>query len=219
MKIIGLIASLILTFFSIGQKSYYFSEPFPNNQSSQTAVNEKWHGRYAVNNGKNIYEVNSEGIFMVSTTISSISREEIRESTKYDVRDNYIFGVVSNDSLPCVLEDERYFFGIRNKDVIVGKGSKNELRSSGRVANEFILSTYENGYYIPSIIRFESKSISTTQLDYDYETTVFDFIADKKSVQGQNIELIVLKPDAVEFDSILKDSTIFSIIQEFKKTK
>ncbi|MEJ6583258.1 MAG: hypothetical protein QNL61_03155 [Crocinitomicaceae bacterium] len=219
MKIIGLIASLILTFFSIGQKSYYFSEPCPNNQSSQTTVNEKWHGRYAVNNGKNIYEVNSEGIFMVSTTISSISREEIRESTKYDVRDNYIFGVVSNDSLPYVLEGERYFFGIRNKDVIVGKGSENELRSSGRVASEFILNTYENGYFIPSIIRFESKSISTTQLDYDYETTVFDFIADKKSVQGQNIELIVLKPNAAEFNSILKDSTIFSIIQEFKKTK
>ena len=219
MKIIGLIASLILTFFSIGQKSYYFSEACPNNQSSQTTVNEKWYGRYAVNNGKNIYEVNSEGIFMISTTISSISREEIRESTKYDVRNNYIFGVLLNDSLPCVLEDDRYFFGIRNKDILIGNGSKNELRPSGRVANEFILNTYENGYFIPSIIRFESKSISTTQLDYDYETTVFDFIVDKKSVQGQNIELIVLKPNVAEFNSILKDALIFSIIQEFKKTK
>ena len=123
MKIIGLIASLILTFFSIGQKSYYFSEPLPSNQKAQSVVNEKWHGKYAVNNSKNILEINSDGIFMVSTTISSISREEIRESTTFDVRNNYIFGVLLNDSIPCVLEDERYFFGIRNKDVIVGAGS------------------------------------------------------------------------------------------------
>lgn len=219
MKIIGLIASLMLTFFSIGQKSYYFSEPSPSNQRSQVTVDEKWHGRYSVSKGDLIFEINAEGIFMVSTTISSISREEIRESSKYEVRNNYIFGVVLNDSLPCVLEDDRYFFGIRNKDVIVGVGSKNELRPSGRVANEFILNTYENGYYLPSILRFEAKSISTAQLDYDYETTVFDFIVNKKSVQGQNIELILLKPDATEFNSLLKDPTIFSILQEFKKTK
>jgi len=219
MKIIGLIASLILTFFSIGQKSYYFSEPLPSNQKAQSVVNEKWHGKYAVNNGKNILEINSDGIFMVSTTISSISREEIRESTTFDVRNNYIFGVLLNDSIPCVLEDERYFFGIRNKDVIVGAGSKNELRPSGRVANEFILSTYENGYFLPSIMRFETKNVSTGQLDYDYETTVFDFISEKKSVQGQNIEIVVLKPDAAEFNSLLKDVTIFSILDEFKKTK
>jgi len=219
MKIFGLIASLILTFFSIGQKSYYFSEPLPSNQTKQFKVDSKWHGKYTVNNGKNLFEVNDEGIYMISTTISSISREEIRESTKYDVRNNYIFGVLSNDSLPCVLEDERYFFGIRNKDVIVGSGSKNELRPSGRVANEFILNTYENGYYLPSIIRFESKNISTAQLDYDYETTVFDFIEEKKSVQGQNIELVVLKPNAMEFNTLLKDATIFSILDEFKKTK
>ncbi len=219
MKIIGLIASLILTFFSIGQKSYYFSEPLPSDQTAQSVVNEKWHGKYAVNNGKNILEVNPDGIFMVSTTISSISREEIRESTKYDVRNNYIFGVVLNDSLPCVLEDDRYFFGVRNRDVIIGPGSKNELRPSGRVANEFILNTYENGYYLPSIIRFETKNISTVQLDYDYETTVFDFIVEKKSVQGQNIELVVLKPTIREFNTLLKDVTIFSILDEFKKTK
>jgi len=219
MKIIGLIASLILTFFSIGQKSYYFSEPLPSNQKAQSVVNEKWHGKYAVNNGKNILEINSDGIFMVSTTISSISREEIRESTTFDVRNNYIFGVLLNDSIPCVLEDERYFFGIRNKDVIVGAGSKNELRPSGRVANEFILNTYENGYFLPSIMRFETKNVSTGQLDYDYETTVFDFISEKKSVQGQNIEIVVLKPDAAEFNSLLKDVTIFSILDEFKKTK
>ena len=78
MKIIGLIASLILTFFSIGQKSYYFSEALPSNKKAQSVVDKKWHGKYAVNNGKNILEVNSDGVFMVSTTISSISREEIR---------------------------------------------------------------------------------------------------------------------------------------------
>src|SRR5690606_25421830 len=103
----------------------------------------------------------------------------------------------------------RYFFGIRNKEVIIGAGSKNVLLPSGRVSNEFILNVYENGYYIPSIVVFESKKISISQLDYDYETTVFDFIVDKKSVQGQKIEIIVLKPNLSEFETLLKDPTIF----------
>lgn len=217
MKIFGLIASLLFTFFSIGQKSYYFSEPYPNNEKSQNIVDKKWHGKYTVGRGNHSYEVNEEGIFMVSTTISSISREEIRESSKYDIRDNYIFGVVENDSLPCILENDRYFFGIRNKDVIIGVGSKNILKPSGRVANEFILNTYENGYYMPSIIRFESKKLAVSQLDYDYETTVFDFILDKKSIQDQNIELVILKPTSEEFDQLLNNSEVFSILKTYIK--
>ena len=219
MKIFGLIASLIFTFCSIGQKSYYFSEPSPINGKDQSTIDKKWHGTYAVNKGNYVYEVNEEGISVVSTTISSISREEIRESSTYDVRDKYIFGVVENDSLPCVLENDRYFFGIRNTENILGPGSKNKLRPSGRVPNEFILNVYENGYYMPSTIIFESKKISISQLDYDYETTVFDFISDRKSVQGQNIEIIILKPNADEFRSLLKNNEVFSIKQEFKKKR
>lgn len=219
MKIIGLIASLFLTFFSIGQKSYYFANPLPANQTKQISVDPRWYGNYATNSGKNTLEVSQDGIFMVSTTISSISRDEIRESSKYDVRNNYIFGVLKNDSIPCVLEGDRYFFGVRNKDVIIGSGSKNELRSSGRNPNEYILNTYDNGYFLPSLLRFESKSIFTSQIDYDYETTVFDFIADKKNVQGQHLELVILNPNTTELNTLIKDITIFSILDEFKKVK
>lgn len=219
MKIFGLIASLFFTFFSIGQKSYYFSEPSPINGKSQTTVDKKWHGKYIVSKGNYVYEVNESGISMISTTISSISREEIRESSKYDVRNNYIFGIVENDSLPCVLENDRYFFGVRNREVIIGVGSKNVLIPSGRVPNEYILNVYENGYYMPSIIVFETKKISISQLDYDYETTVFDFIAEKKSVQSQNLEIVVLKPSTAEFSALLKNTEVFSIKQAYSKTR
>jgi len=219
MKIFGLIASLFFTFFSIGQKSYYFSESYPNNGKSQNTVDKKWHGKYIVGKGNNVYEVNEDGISMVSTVISSISREEIRESSKYDVRNNYIFGIIENDSLPCVLENERYFFGVRNKEIIIGAGSKNVLKPSGRIPNEFILNVYENGYYMPSIILFESKKISISQLDYDYETTVFDFITEKKSVQGQNLEIVILNPSDEEFSTLLKNISVFSIQQEYTKTR
>ena len=219
MKIFGLIASLFFTFFSIGQKSYYFSHACPLNQKSVTKVDSKWYGKFAVGKGDHVYEVNSDGVSMVSTTISSISREEIRESSKYDVRDNYLFGVLENDSVPCVLENDRYFFGIRNKETIVGAGSKNILTPSGRVPNEYILNVFENGYYIPSILLFESKRISVQQLDYDFETTVFDFIVNKKSLKGTALEIVVLSPDGNEFSSLLKNSTVFSILQEYKKTR
>lgn len=217
MKIVGLIASLSLTFFSIGQKSYYFSSSLPSGEASLVTVDKKWHGKYALGAGNLLLEVSETGIAMISTTISSISREEIRESSTYDVRNGYIFGVVLNDSIPCVLEDDRYFFGIRNKDQIVGGSSKNVLSASGRVANEYILNTYENGYYIPSILLFENKSVTSKQLDYDLETSVFDFVASQKNVQGAALDLVVLSPTNEEFKSLL--NTVFLIVDVYKKTK
>ena len=93
----------------------------------------------------------------------------------------------------------------------------NQRLTNFRLTTDEIKDIYR--YFLPSIMRFETKKVSTGQLDYDYETTVFDFISEKKSVQGQNIEIVVLKPDAAEFNSLLKDVTIFSILDEFKKTK
>ena len=217
MKIFGLIASLFLTFSLIGQKSYYFSSSLPEGEASLTTVDKKWYGKYTIGTGNHVLEVNEGGIAMISTTISSISREEIRESSTYDVRNGYIFGVLQNDSLPCIMEEDRYFFGIRNKETIIGAGSKNVLCRSNRVANEFILNTYENGYYVPSTLLFENKNLTAKQLDYDFETTAFDFIQSKKSIQGTDLEIILLSPTKEELSTLL--NTVFLISNTYKKTR
>jgi len=216
MKIVGLIASLLMSLFSIGQKSYYFSDPLPSSDKSTMAIDSKWFGHYESKAEGRSYEVTMEGIYVISTSISSISREAIRESTLYDVRDNFIFGVIANDSLPCVLEGERYYFGIKNKDVLIGNDSKNQLTRVS--SNEYIVNFYENGYYLPELLVFERNKLIIKDFDYDFETKIFDGIESIKRIPTEYHELIVLSPNESEYNELVNNG-IYPDVVEFKKIK
>ena len=214
MKIYCLIASLILSFSSISQKSYYFSDPVPSATSKIDQVDKNWHGTYKSKDGTLSYQMDEKGISIISTNVSSISRETIRESSKYDVRNKYIFGVVDNDSIPCILEEDRYYFGIQNTDVFVGDGSQNILTKTAE-SNVFIINKYENGNYIPVLLEFKGKKLTMSYFDYDSEDTKFDFIENQTSIDTQYQKLIILSPSETEFTE-LKTKGIFDYPKLFK---
>lgn len=216
MKIISVITILFSTFFSIGQKSYYFSDPLPDLSSKVFAVDKKHYGKYHSDVIARSYEVNELGIAIISTTISSIDRTTIREMAQYDVRNGYIFGVVEDDSLPCVLEGELYYFGINHKEQLTGIDSKNVLTKLN--GDEYILNYFDNGVYTPVLLQFNHKILTIKQFDYDLETTIFDFIVNKKSIQGEYHEMIVLSPSKEEYNSLLLES-LFTLRGTFKKTR
>jgi hypothetical protein len=214
MKIFCLIASLILSFSSISQKSYYFSDPLPSVAAKVATIDAKWHGTYASGTGIT-YKIDANGISIVSTSISSISRESIRESSKYDVRGGFIFGVIENDSLPCVLDDERYYFGVHNVDIFVGTGSLNVLTKT-KTSSVYILNVYENGNYVPMQFSFKGNKLTVSYFDYDSETTAFDFIAEKKDIAVEQQKLVILSPSVDEFGS-LETKGIFADEKVFKR--
>ena len=215
MKIIGLLASLFLTFISIGQKSYYFSDPMPSAENSVTTVASSQFGKYVASNGRT-YEFSNEGVYVISTSISSISRETIRESSKYSVRNGFIHGVLENDSLPCVTEGERHYFGVKNKDAIIGIGSDNVMCKID--ANTYIINVFENGQYIPTRIKFIGKTVSISYFDYEIDTEIFDFIETQKSIETDQYQLIILTPTESEFIK-LSNSGIYPDSREYKLTK
>lgn len=217
MKIFGLIAILFLSQYGIGQKSYYFSDPVANNMGSLQSVDEKYFGTYTSSNGR-IYEINAVGIFIISTSISSMSRESIRESAKFDVRNGFIHGVVENDSIPCVLDGERYYFGIRNKDQIIGPGSNNTLSRSTARSNEYYINIRENDVYYPIKLVLNRNDLQISYFDYEFETTVFDNVEKTKTINSEMTELVILSPDQNEFDQLL-NAGIFGSSVKFKKAK
>lgn len=215
MKIYCLIASVILSFSSISQKSYYFSDPLPSVDAKVNHVDSKWYGNYASNSGVLTYQIDEYGITIVSTSISSMSRESIRESSQYDVRGGYIHGVLKNDSIPCVLDGERYYFGVRNTDVFVGIGSKNILKKTTS-SNIYFLNLFENGNYLPMQLEFKGGKLTIRYFDYETDATQFDFIVEKKSIEIQFQELIVLSPTIDEFARLRKEG-VFDLPKVFKK--
>ena len=216
MKIIGLLTSLFLTFFSIGQKSYYFSDPLPSIADKVTNVDSRYFGLYKSNEAARSYEINEEGIYIISTSISSVSREMIRESSTYRVHNNYIFGVVKDDSLPCVLEGERYYFGIQNKDILLSTGSKNALAKIS--SSKYVLNHAEDGLFTPSLLTFVGNKLILQEFTYDFETSVFDTIEDKKVTPSEHFDIVILSPTKDEFNNLMTNS-IFAESFTFKKKR
>ena len=87
------------------------------------------------------YVIDEKGISIVTVAIASITREQVRESSKLQVRGNYLFGIKANDSVPCALEGENYYYGIESKLVIAGEGSMNTLIKIN--SNKYVINFHE----------------------------------------------------------------------------
>lgn len=212
MKLITITALLFISFFGVSQVSYDFSEALPPKGNTVSTVSNSLFGQYQSDNKETFYEFKEDGVWIISTLISSISRETIRESSKYTVKNGYIFGVVENDSLPCELEGERYYFGMRNKEQIIGGNSKNILKKIDQ--STYVINFYENGGYTPSLFTFTSKSLSVQHFDYETGTTLFESIEKKSNKMVEKMNYITLTPTENEFSkigfsSILGGKTIY----------
>jgi hypothetical protein len=216
MKIISVISIVFCTFLAIGQKSYYFSNPLPSGENTIRIVDKSYFGTYHSQSVARSYEFSASGINIITTSISSIGRESIRELSKYDVRNGFIFGVVEDDSLPCILEDDRYYFGINLTDELIGGDSKNVLTKIN--ATSYIINFFDDGVYTPVLLIFDGKELRIEQFDYDLETTVFDFIEDQKSVDGKHHEMVILSPTTEEYQTLVKKD-IFDVQGVFKRKK
>jgi hypothetical protein len=215
MKIFTIAFSLLTCFVGFSQTSYDFSQILPPLEAKINAVLPSHFGKYQAKNGESFYEFDATGVWIVTTIFSSIAKETIRESSKYTVRNGYIFGVALEDSLPCELENDRYHFGMRNKEQIIGTDSPNGLKKIS--ANSYLLCFYENGAYIPSLFSFSGKTLTVQYFDYESETTLFDSIADKKSKQKNGMNYITLTPSGKEWEELIKKS-LFNSALEYVKT-
>ena len=214
MKIVGFIASVLFSVLAFGQESYYFSNPVPSEQAVVSSVDKNLYGHYSSDVATRVYEINEEGISILTTSISSISRETIRESSKYDVRNNMLYGLIDKDSVPCVLEGENYYFGVQNRDVLIGLTSLNKLTRIS--STEYIINYEEDGLFIPAKLIFSGGTLTIKEMDYDSGTKLFKKIKNQKEIPNEYFKLIVLSPSPEEFDKLIKKGA-FTEGQFFKK--
>ncbi|GAB5417232.1 MAG: hypothetical protein Crog4KO_20980 [Crocinitomicaceae bacterium] len=216
MKIVLFIAALAVVFSSQSQYSYYFAEPLPSASDQVENVAEKYFGSYKTKDGTLTYKFDAEGVTIISTTIGSISKATVRESANYTVRNGYLFGVEKNDSVPCILEDGFYFFGVRNFDIYVGAGSKNVLTKTS-TPGEYVLNEFENGRYIPIIFRFNGRKLEIAHFDYEGESaSEFDYVESKEELPMDGLKLIILKPETTDYERIASQAFVGDM--ELKRT-
>ena len=196
------------------QVSYQFIQPLPPETEDLRSVDQKYFGIYQSDASEIKYEVTAAGIFTRNLVIHSISRETVRETSKYRIQGDYIFGVHETDSLPCVLEGENYYFGVERRDTLVTGNSKNKLRKVA--ANEYVISFEEDGLFTPCLITFSGNSMSIRYFDYPAEDPVFKSIKSQQTSVDLGMNTIYLLPTLKEWKK-LDRSKMFGKAIDFKR--
>ncbi len=204
MKKIAFIFILFLTFSFFSQKSYTFLKPMPAGATAVKTVSENWFGTYDHEDFPIDFEFSSDGVIAVSTIFNTLSRETVRESSQYVVRNGYIFGVVPNDSLPCQLDGDTYVFGIRTRQELVGSGSSNRLMKVNE--STYILNFFDQNSYTPCLISFSGKNMQIRYFDYAMDTKIFNKIKIQQTTVSDAFQNILLDPTPEEWAKIPQDN-------------
>lgn len=211
-KIIIFICLLSIQF-GRAQVSYEFIQPLPPESPRITSMDKTLHGIYKSDSSEIVFEINAAGIFTRNLVIHSISRETVRETSTYQVKGDYIFGISEADSLPCVLDGENYYFGVTRRDTLISLTGKNELRKLS--ANEYILNFFENGAYTPCLMKFESGKLFINYFDYATDTNLFSAIKSKQTKTEEQGTYVYLLPTLKEWKKI-DSKELFGQSKEFK---
>ena len=197
-----LFISLGLSFLSLGQVSYEFGNTMPPEAEVVLNVDPSLFGDYKNEETGTIYRIDEAGISIISIIYSYISKEQMRESSKYQVRNGFLFGVVAGDSVPCFLEDDRYYFGIRQNDVVAGAGATTLITRANALA--YILNYRQENGYTPSMFTFSGETLEIRHLEYTADTKAFDGIRSRDKVAAATPQTVVLKPSLKEWQALDK---------------
>jgi len=157
MKKVLLVCTLFCSFFGSAQKTVQFADPLPPNYKLVQQVDKANFGTYESPVSGTVYLFDESGISIVSVVTAYITREQLRESSTIQHRNGYLFGIVKGDSIPCVLEGERFYYGIRTKQVLVGESGPHRLTRLD--ARTYIVNFLEGTFFEPSLFTFENNSL------------------------------------------------------------
>lgn len=202
MKTISAILILWVNFSIFAQQSYEFKAALPPNADVLKTVAESHFGSYVNAETGTVFEFSEEGVAMIAIINSYITKEQVRETSRFQVRNNYLFGVVEGDSLPCIFEDDKYFFGMKQKTMLNDAAHKGVLKKMS--AATYVINFYEGSGFTPSLITFAGNSIRLSHFDYVSETDIFDAIVSKEMIKASGYTTQLLQPTQKEWETISK---------------
>ena len=194
-----------LTFWCIqlslfSQKSYEFSLPVPVETAPVYSVETTYFGTYISTKGPQLsYELNEKGLFIHTINIQAISKETLRENSKYSIRNEHIFGVVE-DSIPYVFQDDNYYFGVRNAVQLAGVESSNKLVPNG--PGSYVLNFKTDNGYTPALLELKNKRVKENleKTEQEMQSVLKSLMEKNETIAKMNeeLELLFLKMDRTE---------------------
>lgn len=202
MKSFALVLMLFWFFDFFAQQSYEFKSALPPTGDVLKTVSASYFGSYVNAETGTVFQFSEEGVAMIAIINSYITKEQVRESSRFQVRNNFLFGVIEGDSVPCIFEDDKYFFGMKQKTILNDAAHKGVLKKINEAT--YVINFYEGNGFTPSTITFKGNSILLNHFDYASETHIFDAINSKEMIKGPGYTTQLLNPTQKEWELISK---------------
>lgn len=159
-------------------------------------------------------KVDETGIYLEKNKLLFITREQVREDSKYQVRDGYIFGVIENDSLPTALEGENYYFLVPSKTYIYQTGSADSFLYDAFSSGVYFLAQPEdNGHFTVIVIHFSGSGIDMKELVLNDENCSVQKIKKCEIIKG-DFNTYILSPVSKEWEQL---ATCFEVYDRYVK--
>lgn len=201
-----LITGLGLNFTSIlaQQKTYDFVVPLPPESRNLMAIPPKLYGTYLDTTSKQKIIVKSRGVFIQHTIYGQLPEIVVDTSSRYEVRNESIFGVVEGDSLPCFKKDSIYYFGMLKTSEIFSFNGKNGMRKIDENQDDYqyFVCSETNGYWVPMILVFEGNKLTIKRPLFEELENPFQNIVVQFNEEKNNLIYIHLHPTPEEWKQI-----------------
>lgn len=146
--------------------------------------------------------VDASGIYLQKNKLLFITREQVREDSKYAVREGYLHGVIENDSVLTALDGENYYFLVPAKTYLCELKNMQINVFQGFQSGEFICFTEEeNGFFSAISIRFLNGRVYLFEPGLKGEGCTFLDIAKLKVEEG-DFKTYFATPNATEWKMI-----------------
>lgn len=153
--------------------------------------------------------VDESGIYIEKNKLLFVTREEVRENSKIEVRNGYLFGVVENDSVPTALDGERYYFLAPSKTYLCELRSSIHKLFTGLNQGEFLLMTLEeNNHYTAMYLKFQTGSLALMETAFDSEKCACSQIKEHELLKG-DFDTFILSPTLKEWQLLFQCFTVY----------
>lgn len=200
--IIGLIFNLTSVFSQ--QKTYDFVVPLPPESHNLMAIPPKLFGIYIDSSTQQKIIVKQRGIFIQRTIYGQLPVSVVDTSSVYEVRNESIFGIVENDSLPCFKKDSTYYFGMLKTSEVFSFNGENAMRKVdiNQDDYEYFVCSKADEYWIPMILEFQNKQLIIKRPLFEEMENPFANIVVQFNEEKNNLNYIHLHPSLEEWNQL-----------------
>ncbi|MCB9225380.1 MAG: hypothetical protein R2780_00430 [Crocinitomicaceae bacterium] len=150
--------------------------------------------------------IDESGIYLQKNKLMTMPKSEVRENSKYTVRNGWMHGVMENDSVPCTLEEDIYYFLIPFKTYLFKKGSApHKLIKINK--SSYALFTYtDEGAYSVNVVQFTSGGMEMKEVEMTLKGERSIENIEKREEfddNGDGLVTYVLNPTKQEWNSVI----------------